>query len=166
MEIEIRHGWSPGLIGEVVRAHALYYSREWQFGARFEAKVAREMADFIDRYAADRDRIFCAVRGEALLGSITIDGSDPALAPGEAHLRWFIVRDDMRARGTGRGLMNAALSFLDAAGYGKCFLTTFAGLDAARHLYESAGFRLLQEAPSTTWGRRVLEQRFERVRPR
>jgi hypothetical protein len=44
-------------------------------------------------------------------------------------------------------------------------LDTFEGLDAARHLYEAAGFRLLAQAPGAQWGRVVNEQRFERTRP-
>ena len=39
--------------------------------------------------------------------------------------------------------------------------TTFAGLDAARHLYERAGFVLCQESEGDHWGRTVMEQTFE-----
>lgn len=163
MDSEITHGWSPGLIGEVVRAHATYYAREWRFGAPFETKVAREMADFVDRYCPDRDRIFRADGSGSLLGTLTIDGGDPALRPSEAHLRWFIVTDEARGTGLGRRLMAAATAFLDAAGYRSCYLTTFEGLGAARRLYEGAGFSLVSEAPSTTWGTQVVEQRFERL---
>ena len=166
MDTEITHGWSPGLVGEVVRAHAVYYARQWRFGAPFETKVAREMAEFVDRYSPDRDRIFRANRDGGFLGSLTIDGGDPALRPGEAHLRWFIVTDEARGLGLGRRLMGAATAFLDAAGYESCYLTTFAGLDAARRLYEASGFRLVHEAASTTWGTEVVEQRFERPAPR
>jgi hypothetical protein len=41
------------------------------------------------------------------------------------------------------------------------YLNTFAGLDAARALYEQAGFRLVQEVEAQTWGRVMREQRFE-----
>jgi ribosomal protein S18 acetylase RimI-like enzyme len=166
VDVQIAHGWSPGLIGEVVRAHAAYYAREWRFGAPFEAKVAREMADFVERCSPDRDRLFRAERDGTLLGALTIDGSDPALAPDEAHLRWFIVVEAARGLGLGHRLMHAATAFLDEAGYRSCYLTTFAGLDAARRLYEAAGFGLVHEAPSTTWGTTVVEQRFERTGPR
>ena len=40
-------------------------------------------------------------------------------------------------------------------------LWTFAGLDAARRLYERAGFRLAEERRGTQWGIEVTEQRFE-----
>ena len=35
------------------------------------------------------------------------------------------------------------------------------GLDAARRVYERAGFRMVGEAEGDTWGTRVREQRFE-----
>jgi hypothetical protein len=39
---------------------------------------------------------------------------------------------------------------------------TIEGLEAARHLYEKYGFHLVEERSGEQWGRRVLEQRFER----
>jgi hypothetical protein len=41
-------------------------------------------------------------------------------------------------------------------------LWTFKGLDAARHLYERKGFRLVQEYEGAQWGVVLTEQRFER----
>ena len=38
---------------------------------------------------------------------------------------------------------------------------TFAGLDAARHLYEKFGFTLTTEREDSQWGEPVLEQKFE-----
>ena len=157
--IGIVAGWRPGLVGAVVRAHGEYYAREWNFGAFFEAKVAHQMGAFVQRYGV-RDRLFSAWDGERFLGSLTIDGGDPALAEGEAHLRWFIMTDDARGRGIGRRLVEAGMGFLRDEGFASCYLTTFAGLDAARRLYEAAGFRLTAEAEAESWGTRVVEQEF------
>jgi hypothetical protein len=35
------------------------------------------------------------------------------------------------------------------------------GLNAARHLYEKAGFSLVEQQAGTQWGTQVNEQRFE-----
>ena len=161
MTTSIEHGWVPGIVGETVTAHAAYYTRAWGFGPAFEAGVAAEMGQFVRRYDPNRDRLFRAVRTGRLVGSLTIDGSDPALEAGDAHLRWFIVMDADRSAGVGRSLMSAAMGFLEAAGYRSCHLTTFAGLAAARRLYEAHGFRLVDAAPGETWGTAVTEQRFE-----
>lgn len=157
-------GWRPGVIGQIVAAHAGYYARDWGFGAFFETKVARELAGFMDSYDAGRDLLLSASRDGWFLGSIVIDGSDPALANGEAHLRWFILTDAARGQGVGGGLMDAAMAFVSEVGFDACYLTTFAGLDAARRLYERHGFVLTKEAEAESWGRTVREQRFEWTR--
>lgn len=161
MTVPIAHGWRPGLIGDVAAAHGRYYSQAWNFGAFFEAKVARELSEFVDRYDGERDRLFSAHDGDSFLGALTIDGSDPALRQNQAHLRWFIMTDAARGKGIGTAMMADAVSFLRDAGYETCYLTTFAGLDAARALYERNGFRLTAETPSETWGVVVREQRFD-----
>jgi ribosomal protein S18 acetylase RimI-like enzyme len=156
----IERGWRAGVVGEVVRAHGTYYAREWGFGAFFEAKVAAEMGAFLARYGA-RDALFSAWDGEVFLGALTIDGGDPALADGQAHLRWFIMADAARGRGIGRRLVAAGMGFLREQGFAGCYLTTFAGLDAARRLYEANGFTLTREADAESWGTTVREQMFE-----
>jgi hypothetical protein len=56
--------------------------------------------------------------------------------------------------------MSAAMNFCRAR-YRHVYLHTFAGLDAARHLYQQHGFTLIDEHTTTAWGPPVLEQRFE-----
>jgi len=53
------------------------------------------------------------------------------------------------------------VQFVDAH-FDETYLDTFKGLDAARHLYETCGFRLTQEATGSQWGTPVTEQRFTR----
>jgi RimJ/RimL family protein N-acetyltransferase len=53
------------------------------------------------------------------------------------------------------------MDFCRARGYDRVYLWTFEGLDAARHLYEKAGFRLAQQQRGRQWGTEVNEQRFE-----
>jgi ribosomal protein S18 acetylase RimI-like enzyme len=163
-------GWRPGLIGAVTAEHGRYYAREWGFGPFFEAKVAREFAGFLDRAGPD-DLTLSAWTGERFCASLIVDAHDPEAHPGEAHLRWFVVADGVgRGQGRGQGLGGAmmvrAMAFLDQRGL-SCVLTTFAGLDPARRLYERHGFTLVEESDAETWGVTVTEQRFERlaVRP-
>ncbi|MDY0748332.1 GNAT family N-acetyltransferase [Paucibacter sp. R3-3] len=161
MPYEITEGYVPGCIGRVVSLHAAYYSREVGFGLPFEARVAGEMAAFLQRLRTGRDGLWLA-RDEAgeIHGSIAIDAMH---ADGEgAHLRWFICSDATRGSGLGRQLLARAIAHCDALGFARIHLHTFAGLDAARHLYESHGFRLIQEQAGEQWGRVVNEQRFER----
>lgn len=156
----IVEGPVPGAIGGITQLHARYYARQAGFGPAFEATVARELAAFCDAYVPGRDGLW-TVGGPQIEASIALDGSQAA--DGAAHLRWFIVSEALRGQGLGRALLARAVALADARGYASIELWTFAGLDAARHLYEAAGFRLEHEAPGDRWGRTVTEQRF--VRP-
>ena len=165
-ELRIVEGYRPGAIGRIAALHADYYSRYWRFGLYFEAKVARDCADFLSR-EGDRDRLWLIVRGPGhagdILGSLAIDGSK---ANGEerlgrvAHLRWFIMADDVRGLGLGDALMRRAIAFCRQIGFDSVYLWTFAGLDAARHLYEKHGFGLAEAMYSRQWGLELPEQRF------
>ena len=150
-------GYLPGAIGAIAALHAAFYERERGFGVFFEAKVAAECAEFCSRFDPASDGLWLLVNAGRILGSIAIDGA----GPGGAHLRWFIVADEVRGRGLGGRMLEAAMAFCRRAGHGSVYLTTFAGLDAARALYEQQGFRLVREAEGETWGATVREQRFE-----
>jgi len=156
-------GYRPGAIGRIVEMHAAYYSRQWGFGLFFEAKVATELAEFLGRFDGERDGFWTIQDGDRVAGSIAIDGLK---APADgAHLRWFIVAPEIAGRGWGRRLIEEAVAFCDRRTYRRTYLWTFAGLDAARRLYEEMGFHLVSEAQGERWGARVVEQRFERDQP-
>lgn len=159
--VEISRGYRLGLIGRVTLLHATYYAKASGFGRAFESVVAAGLAEFCGRLDSPANEIWVAARGGELLGSIAIDGED--LGANAAHLRWFIVADGARGEGLGRSLLGRALAFVDARRVPETHLWTFAGLDAARHLYETHGFACVEERPGTQWGKEVLEQRFVRV---
>lgn len=154
-------GYVPGALGRITELHGRYYSRHWGLDVRFEAEVARELGEFMERYDPAHDRIWVASRGEAILGSLTIDGgSTPAH---EARLRWFILDEVCHGQGIGKRLMDEAMQFCERAGFERVFLWTFRGLDAARHLYDRAGFEVTDGREDTDWGDPVLHQRLDRV---
>ncbi|MCA3600011.1 MAG: GNAT family N-acetyltransferase [Methylobacterium sp.] len=158
----IVEGWRPGALGFIIGEHGQYYARHWGFGAFFEARVAAGLAEFTGRMAPSTDRFFLAVDdAERILGSLVLDLTDPAQPSGEAHLRWFILSDRARGQGLGEKLMANAMAHCDALSRA-CWLTTFAGLDAARALYERHGFSLEREAEAASWGVTVREQLFRR----
>jgi GNAT superfamily N-acetyltransferase len=161
--IAIHKGYQPGVIGRIAELHGRYYSANWEFGSFFESKVARELADFVDRYDSERDGFWIATKNGRVQGTIVIDGRD-AQTKG-AHLRWFIVSKAHRLQGLGSRLMKEAMEFCDAKKYKVTYLWTFEGLDPARHLYEKAGFELVRQYSGRQWGTEVNEQYFERRKP-
>ena len=155
----IESGYIPGLIGKITEMHGTYYHENWGFGLYFEAKVATELSEFLQRYDRDRDRIWIAIVNDSIEGSIVIDGIH-AEDKG-AHLRWFIMSDSYRGKGIGRKLLVRAIDFCKRKDYKLIYLWTFEGLDAARKLYEDLGFKLIRQKIGTQWGREVNEQYFE-----
>ncbi len=156
---EIESGYLPGAIGRVSELHGVYYHAHWGFGLYFEAKVATELSAFLSRYDEDRDGAWIAVAGSRVEGAIFIDGIHAA--DEGAHLRWFILSDALRGKGLGRELVKRAVDFCRRRSYPKIYLWTFEGLDAARHLYEDAGFRLVRQHRGVQWGTEVTEQCYE-----
>ncbi|HYB84404.1 MAG TPA: GNAT family N-acetyltransferase, partial [archaeon] len=80
---------------------------------------------------------------------------------GWAKLRWFLVEREARGRGLGSKLLATALKFCQRAGYRGVFLWTVSDLDAARRLYERAGFKLARETGGCAWAPSAREQCWE-----
>ena len=157
--IQIEKGYQPGIIGRICELHAVYYHLNWGFGLFFEAKVATELAAFLQRYDETRDGIWSVAMDGRVEGGIVIDGLH-AEEEG-AHLRWFIVSDALRGKGCGKALIQRATAFCKEKKYRKIHLWTFKGLEAARRLYEQAGFQLIRQQKGAQWGTEVIEQYYE-----
>jgi DNA-binding MarR family transcriptional regulator/RimJ/RimL family protein N-acetyltransferase len=157
----VHEGYLPGCIGDIAALHGRYYAQAAGFGAYFERKVATELGAFAESLPAPGKCLWLYVDGGRVLGSIAIDAHEKRRL---GHLRWFIVDESLQGMGVGRELLARAMAFADTH-YEETHLWTFKGLEAARHLYETAGFVLAHEAPGAQWGKAVVEQRFARRRP-
>jgi uncharacterized protein YhfF/GNAT superfamily N-acetyltransferase len=151
-------GYIPGGLSASCALQTRYYALHHGFGAIFEAGRLADIGEFLERYDSQRDGIWLLVGDGRVQGSIVIDAG--AGGPDAAQLRWFIVGDALRGRDLGQRLMTAAMDFCRQR-FVTVHLHTFAGLDAARHLYERHGFELISERSSTVWGPPVLDQHFE-----
>lgn len=153
-------GYRPNVIGDLIGLHMRYYAPHWHLGQAFEVMLAREAGSFFDRFDPHRDHFaWVAVPDDRLVGTVAVDGQD-ARGP---RLRWFVVDPRLQGRGLGTRLLTGALRFCDGHGSRRIWLTTFPGLDAARHLYESHGFA--PESPSSPvrpWGGGLQEQVYGR----
>jgi len=148
----------PGAIGRITEMHAAYYHQNWNFGLFFEAKVATELAAFLNRFDPNQDMFLTVCRHNRVEGVITIDGLKAATHG--AHLRWFIISDNVRGHGFGNRLMQEAITFCQNKQYRQIYLWTFKGLQAARHLYEKFGFEIAGQSEGAQWGSKVTEQKF------
>lgn len=157
----LTEGFQPGDLGEIVRQHGDYYARHWQFGTVFEAHLAEAIARFAQRQT-QTDLVLLARDNAGVAASLILDLGDPTSGDRGARVRWFLVAERLQGTGMGRTMLGHAMAYADRHTQGRAWLGTFAGLDAARHLYESMGFELHAEAEGATYGVPVLEQEFRR----
>ena len=163
--IDIITGYLPGVIGRITELHGAYYAENWGLEKYFEAKVATELAAFYTSFVPERDGAWLARAGKTIVGGIFIDGSQ---AVGEgARLRWFILDPACHGQGIGSRLMSEAVAFCQRKNYHRVYLTTFAGLESARHLYDKYGFRVCAEEDGShlTGKASLVEQVMERLLP-
>ncbi len=160
MACTIVAGYIPGAIGRVTQLHASYYHLNWGFDLYFEAKIAVEFAQFMQFFDPVRDG-FWAVVDDEIVGSIAIVGDQSAAR--RARLRWLIIAPEYQGRGFGKSMLQEAVGFCRESKFNKVYLTTFAGLDAARRLYEQAGFTIVGEQEGSYWGKSAIEQTFELI---
>lgn len=96
------------------------------------------MADPLAEFAktpSDREWIWIVEEGGKMADSIAI----VEVSQKEAQLRWLLLHPRLRELGLGRLLVEEAVAFCRGCGCASIFLWTVEGLEAALHLYESAG---------------------------
>ena len=150
-------GYKPGGLASLCAIQSKYYVREWGFNYLYESLVSSDIEEFLQRYDPVKDFVRLVLSEGEVKGGIVIDSLD-----GEwAQLQWFILHDELRGQGFGKRLMTEAMKFVKEQRITHVYLSTFAGLDVARYLFEEAGFKLVEEQLATTWGYTIKEQRFE-----
>lgn len=160
MSVKLVAGYRPGAVGRLLALQIETYARDLGFGRAFEARVGADMAEFLARYDADRDLFLLALDGERMLGGITVDRGEHTPDQRLAHLRWFILRPQARGQGVGRALLTRAVDFARGHGDVEIYLWTVDALPTARHLYDQAGFVVVEELTARTWGKSMVEQKL------
>lgn len=149
----------PGDVGYVVHRHGVLYAREYGFTHEFDAYVARGMAEFIDGFDPGREHLWIAESGHRFAGSVAVVKKDEDTA----QLRWLIVEPDQRGQGIGQKLVDQAVRFARDSQYRRVILWTIDFLDAARGIYDKAGFTLTETKESEVWGHTLNEEKWELI---
>lgn len=147
----------PGDIGYIINRHGVLYADEYQLDETFEAYVAKFMAEFVENYDSNKERLWIIEKDFDFIGSIAIVKMDNEIA----QLRWFLVEPHERNKGIGTKLMYEAINFCKRKGYKKVVLGTFSELTIARMMYSKNGFKLIESKTHHIWGRNLTEEQWE-----
>lgn len=147
-DISIRTELRCGDIGRIVALHGESYEPLDGFGMRFEAFVARTIAEFI----LDNDahgQVWLVERGERLLGCAAVVLRENQVG----QIRWVVLAPSLRGRGIGKDLVEKTLAYCRDQGCRKVVLETTDGLPESQTLYEVFGFRVSSNTVAKLWDR-------------
>jgi DNA-binding MarR family transcriptional regulator/N-acetylglutamate synthase-like GNAT family acetyltransferase len=147
----------PGDMGWVVHLHGMLYAQEYGWDDTFEALVAGIVAKFIQNFDPKRERCWIAEMEGEIVGSVFLVKESETVS----KLRLLLVHPKARELGMGKRMVSECLRFAKQAGYRKTMLWTNNVLLAARHIYETMGFKLVLEEPHHSFGHDLVGETWE-----
>jgi DNA-binding MarR family transcriptional regulator/GNAT superfamily N-acetyltransferase len=148
-----------GDMGWIVHREGELYAQEYGFDETFEALAARIVADFLTDFDPKRERCWIAEVNGQNVGHIFLvkHPTEPSIA----KLRLLLVEPSARGLNLGSTLVQECVNFARSVGYKKITLWTQSILLAARHVYQKAGFRLVEERANRRFGKDLASQTWE-----
>jgi DNA-binding MarR family transcriptional regulator/GNAT superfamily N-acetyltransferase len=142
----------PGDMGWITARHGALYSEEYGLNHKMEAYVAEVVAKFLRDFDPSREHCWIAEQDGAPIGSVFIVKESDEIA----RLRMLIVEPKARGLGVGRRLVEECVRFARRAGYREITLWTHSILIAARRIYDSVGFRIVDTETHDEFGPELI----------
>jgi DNA-binding MarR family transcriptional regulator/GNAT superfamily N-acetyltransferase len=146
----------PGDLGWVVQRHGAIYADEFGWNSDFEALVATIVAGYHMNHKPGRENAWIAEVDGARAGCVFCCQRDDATA----QLRILLVEPWARGLHIGRRLVDDCIAFARSADYTAITLWTNDVLAAARRIYQTAGFQLVDEEPHHSFGHDLIGQNW------
>lgn len=148
----------PGDMGWIVHRQAVLYGQEYGWNSEYEALIAEIVAKYLREFDPRHERCWIAEKAGRVVGSVFVVHQDEATA----KLRLLYVEPGARGLGIGSRLVDECLRFARQVGYARIVLWTNSVLASARHIYERAGFQLVEETPHHSFGHDLIGQVWRR----
>ncbi|ABF42458.1 transcriptional regulator, MarR family with acetyltransferase activity [Candidatus Koribacter versatilis Ellin345] len=146
-----------GDMGWVLCGHGEGYADVYGLDVRFEALVARILADFMASRDPAKERAWIAERDGERMGCVFLVRHPEHKDTAKLRLLW--VEAAARGLGVGKALVHECTRFAKQAGYKRIVLWTNSVLATARAIYEREGYTLVSEQaePIFAQGQRAQE---------
>jgi DNA-binding MarR family transcriptional regulator/N-acetylglutamate synthase-like GNAT family acetyltransferase len=147
----------PGDVGWIISRHGLIYAQEYGFDDTFEGLVAEILGQFLRHHNSKKECIWIAERDRERVGTVTVVDAGNNVS----QLRCLLVEPKARGLGIGKRLIQECIEFSRNKGYKKMKLWTQSILSEARHLYEKAGFHIVEKTPEKNFGKDLVAEVWE-----
>ena len=158
-DIKIRTSIHPGDFGYIIYRHGVMYAKEYNHGISFEVYVAEGICEFYQNYDPKKDRVWVCEHNGKIIGSLFLQHRENR----KAQLRYFYLENEYRGMGLGKHLMKLFIDFYKRSGYDSSYLWTTDELDTAAALYTKHGFSLTEEIPTSSFGKELVERKYELI---
>ncbi|WP_433622465.1 bifunctional helix-turn-helix transcriptional regulator/GNAT family N-acetyltransferase [Nocardia sp. CA-120079] len=151
----------PGDYGWVIQRNAALYAAEYGWDASYETLVARIVADYLNDHDEHREQAWIAEYDGEPVGCVFCVAENETTA----RLRLLLVEPTARGLGVGSALVERCVRFATEVGYRDMVLWTNDILTSARHIYQRAGFELVESNPHHSFGHDLVGQTWRLTLP-